>query len=200
MSTEKSEGRYSETCGAKNRNGDPCKLPAGWGTPGSGGSRCKYHGGASSGPKDTEYLEENDFAKGNPGGGAPEGNTNAETHGAWGNPHKVYERLEGESKAFVDWLMEDYLDRTKADLPADELEEKARELATYHILWRKAALDFFKCGCVLEDEIEYEGETYTRKRVNPSMKADLRVSKKQRELMRELRVYGTPDGLPWNEQ
>lgn len=66
--------------------------------------------------------------------------------------------------------MEDYLDRAKADLPADELEEKARELATYHILWRKAALDFFDRECVLEEEIEYEEGTYTRRWVNPSMK------------------------------
>src|SRR4051794_19279643 len=34
------------TCGATNRHGEPCALPAGWGT-GSRFGRCRFHGGAS---------------------------------------------------------------------------------------------------------------------------------------------------------
>ena len=53
------------TCGATKRDGsgDECQLPAGWGTDHTGEGRCKHHGGASS--------------------GAPEGNTNSQTHGAF---------------------------------------------------------------------------------------------------------------------
>mgnify|MGYP007099780582 CR=1 FL=1 len=58
--------RYDDICGAANNRGDPCKLPAGWGTPGSSGDRCKFHGGLSTGPDDTSHLEDNDFAKDNP--------------------------------------------------------------------------------------------------------------------------------------
>lgn len=34
-------------CGAKNRSGQPCKRPAGWGTDHVGTGKCKLHGGAS---------------------------------------------------------------------------------------------------------------------------------------------------------
>jgi len=60
--------RYDDICGAANNRGEPCKLPAGWGTPGSGGKRCRFHGGCSTGPDDASHLEDNDFAKDNDGG------------------------------------------------------------------------------------------------------------------------------------
>lgn len=34
-------------CGATNRQGEPCQLPAGWGTDHVGEGKCKLHGGAS---------------------------------------------------------------------------------------------------------------------------------------------------------
>lgn len=37
----------SSTCGAKNRQGKPCKLPAGHGTSHVGEGRCRRHGGSS---------------------------------------------------------------------------------------------------------------------------------------------------------
>lgn len=54
-------------CGATKRDGsgETCELPAGWGTDHDDGP-CKYHGGAT---RDDS--------------GAPEGNTNAATVGAW---------------------------------------------------------------------------------------------------------------------
>lgn len=39
------------TCGAKARGGRPCKLVAGFGTNHVGIGKCKFHGGASTGPK-----------------------------------------------------------------------------------------------------------------------------------------------------
>lgn len=38
-----------QNCGASNRDGDPCQLPAGWGTTHVGSGRCKLHGGESTG-------------------------------------------------------------------------------------------------------------------------------------------------------
>ena len=51
------------TCGATTRQGHPCKLVAGWGTDHHGEGRCKFHGGASTGP--------------------PKGSKNARKHGTW---------------------------------------------------------------------------------------------------------------------
>ncbi len=34
-----------DTCGARNRAGNPCRRPAGWGTDHPGAGRCKLHGG-----------------------------------------------------------------------------------------------------------------------------------------------------------
>lgn len=62
----------TETCGAENRNGEPCSLSAGWGTEHTGEGRCKFHGGASS--------------------GAPDGNGNAEKHGMSADAEKWFER------------------------------------------------------------------------------------------------------------
>lgn len=45
-----------DTCGAKNREGDACGLPSGWGTDDTDG-RCKLHGGATpSGPEAGAYT------------------------------------------------------------------------------------------------------------------------------------------------
>ena len=91
--------RYSEICGATNRNGNPCKLPKGWGTPGSGGARCKSHGGLSSGPDDTSHLEDNDYAEGNPGGRPPKNNDNAAIHGRFSAWTSASERFQEDQDA-----------------------------------------------------------------------------------------------------
>lgn len=200
MSTGKTGGRYSEICGATNRNGEPCSLPAGWGTPGSGGTRCKFHGGASTGAKDTTHLEGNDFAKDNPGGGPPIGNENSVVHGGWSDPHKFYDRLEGERKEYADTLFECYVERAKADLPEDEIREKARELSVSFLQADGAICNVFDRGWGVEKETEIDGHTVKEIVANPAVEADLRISRRERKLMRELRVYDTPDGLPWSEQ
>lgn len=169
------------------------------GTPGSGEKRCRFHGGASTGPSDTSHLEDNDYAKGNPGGGPPENNSNAVIHGGWSDPDKFYQRLEGEQKEFVDRLTESYVKESKADLPEDEIHKKARRLSTYHLLWRKTTIDSFERGWVLEEEIECESETYTKQKLNPALEAEHRINSKDRKLMRELRTYLTSDGLPYPE-
>lgn len=86
----------SDSCPATNREGEPCGLSAGWGTDNDSGP-CKFHGGASS--------------------GAPEGNTNAATHGAW-------------SESFVtDFLRDDEIERVKQAEDLLGRPESAQEVA-----------------------------------------------------------------------
>lgn len=77
-----------DICGATNRDGEPCALPAGWGTDHAGEGRCKHHGGAATAPT----------------GGAPEGNGNAQTHSLHADRGLFYERLSDEKQAAIDEL------------------------------------------------------------------------------------------------
>jgi len=204
MSTEKtrgSGGRYSDICGATNRHGEPCSLPAGWGTPGSGGSRCKYHGGASTGPKDTEHLEENDFAEGNPGGGAPEGNTNSRIHGGFGDWRTVYDRLDEDTRAYVDRMISDMRETAKEHAPevsAERRERLLKEKATLSIMWRRTFADTLGTpedpvdgarGIVIEEEREFDGDTYTVEKANPAWDAGHRLTVRKRKIAEELCLW-----------
>ena len=201
MSSEKTgdtEQRYSDICGATNRNSDPCKLPAGWGTAGSGGNRCKFHGGASTGPSDTSHLESNDFAEDNPGGGAPTGNTNAEIHGGFSDWKKAYERFDRETKAYVDRLIDCMRERAKEHAPevAEERRERLlKEKATLSILEGRASFDVFAHkaedarGFIIKEEIEIDSETYTVEKVNPAMNATTAISARRREIAKQLRLW-----------
>ncbi|TKR24341.1 hypothetical protein [Natronomonas salsuginis] len=204
MSTSKSDGsdrRYSDICGATNNRDEPCKLPAGWGTPGSGGRRCRFHGGCSTGPSETSHLEGNDFAEGNPGGGAPKGNANAEIHGGFSDWQKAYERFDEETKAHVDRLRECMRETAKAnapDVPEERRERLIKEKATLSVLWKRAAADTLGTpenpvdgarGIVIEEEYEHNGETYTIEKANPAWKANHILSGRQRQIAKELRLW-----------
>ncbi len=55
-------GAKFNTCGAKTRQGHPCKLPAGFGTDHLGVGRCKFHGGNSKGaPAKNKFAERHGF-------------------------------------------------------------------------------------------------------------------------------------------
>jgi len=142
--------RYAEICGATNNRGDPCKLPAGWGTPGSGGTRCKFHGGLSSGPDDTSHLEDNDFAKDNDGG-APVNNDNAVIHGGFSDWRTAYERFQADADARerIEMLEREYVETAREhadDLDDDRRERLARELATRRVLKQRAQEDVWSDG------------------------------------------------------
>jgi hypothetical protein len=143
----------------------------------------------------------NDFAVGNSGGGAPPLNVNAEVHAGFSDWEKHYERLWGEAKEDADEIAQEYVEISKADLPPEVIEEKAREYATLGHMWMCVTKDTFERGWVLEREETHEptGETYTVHRRNPALRADIAISRRQRELARELRLYSTPDGRPWTE-
>ncbi|WP_338756336.1 HGGxSTG domain-containing protein [Halobacterium salinarum] len=204
MSSEKTADtgrRYSDICGATNNRGEPCKLPKGWGTPGSGGGRCKFHGGCSTGPSDTEYLKENDFAEGNSGGKPPKGNTNGEIHGGFADWQKAYERFDGETQAWVDRMVAEMRETAKEHAPTVDVgrrEQLLKEKATLSILHRRASADTIGSpadpiegarGFVIEEQREHAGETYTVRKVNPALEATLQHSKRKREIAKELSLW-----------
>lgn len=182
-------------CTAYARSADrQCKRPA----VGEHG-KCDKHGGASTGPQDTTALEGNDHAEGNAGGGAPEGNFNAGTYGAWCDWRKAYERFEGETKAYIDKLAESYVENAKALAPPEDIREKARELATRHWLSTRADAQIADEGIVTTRDIQVGDETLTVSTVNPGLKADTRHTSRMLTLMGELQAFPSPDGRPCSE-
>lgn len=109
----------TDTCDCKARNGGTCDLPAGWGTDNDEGP-CKLHGGA------TPTKDEN------PKQGAPEGNTNAMTHGMMASPNRLYSVIPEEEKLWVDQLAAKYGERGDIE-PTDPRFERIRR-ACIHML------------------------------------------------------------------
>jgi hypothetical protein len=206
MSTPKSRtsktadesGNDKDICGATNNRGNPCKLPAGWGTPGSGGTRCKYHGGLSTGPDDTSHLENNDFAEGNPGGRPPENNDNAVIHGGFSDWRTAYERFQSEPDARerIEKLERAYLETASEhadDLDDDRRKELARELATRRVLKQRAQEDVWNDGNsdadtdargLLIEDGDGRGRT-----VNPAHNAAHEHKRRTREIAKELSLW-----------
>jgi len=202
--TEIEDHRYSDICGAVNRNGNPCKLPSGWGTPGSGGQRCKHHGGLSTGPDDTSHLKNNNFAEDNPGGRPPENNDNAAIHHGFSDWRTAYERFQSEPDAreSIEMLESEYVETAREhadDLDDDRRERLARELATRQLLKQCAQEDVWNDnntdpdsdadadaqgrGLLLKDG-DGDGRT-----VNPAHIAAHQHKQRTREIAKELSLW-----------
>lgn len=206
MTRQRTVDSDSSKCGATNRHGDPCQLPAGWGTPGSGGGRCKFHGGASTGPRETSHLEDNSYAEGNPGGGAPELNTNREIHGGFADWWKAYQRFDDETREWVDQLAKSVREEAAEyapDVDADRRDRLAREYGTLGVLERKAMADAWidpdgdhpGRGLVIEETVDVDGETWTEWKENPALRAGHTLSGRRRQIGCELRLWpGVRDG------
>lgn len=161
------------------------------------GGRCFMHD--SSGPPSSHGAPHgNDNAVGNSGGGAPVLNFNAGTHAGFSDVEKHYQRLWGDAKEWVDELAADYVEVSKANLPQTVIDGKACELATLSHLWRCTTVDTLDRGWVIEDEQTHEptGQTYSVSRLNPALRAEMAISRRERELFRVLRLAPTPDGRP----
>jgi hypothetical protein len=189
--------RYSDICGATNRNGNPCKLPKGWGTPGSGGTRCKYHGGLSGGPDDTSHLEDNDFAKDNDGG-APVNNDNAVIHGGFSEWQTAYERFQADPDARerIEKLESNYIETAREhadDLDDDRRERLARELATRRLLNQRAQEDVWNDGDSDADTdargLLIEDGARSGSKVNPAHIAAHKHKRRTREIAQELSLW-----------
>ena len=73
-------------CERTNRRGDPCELPAGWGTDHVGTGACRFHGGSSTGPHDTSKTK-----------------MNGTTHGARADPAGLFATLDDEREWVEAW-------------------------------------------------------------------------------------------------
>lgn len=194
MSSDPSEdGR----CNATTRDGTPCRK---WPVGGAGEGRCRFHGGASTGAADTSHLEENDYAEGNSGGGAPVGNANAEIHGGFSDWKKAYERFDEDTRNHVDRLVEDMLERvaeTAPDVLAPRRKKLTREWMTLMMLKNRTGADAWCSpdgsgpgrGFIVEKEISRDGETVTVEGANPALRAEVALSRRQREIAEELRLW-----------
>jgi hypothetical protein len=197
--TADESGNDKDICGATNRNGTPCKLPAGWGTPGSGGTRCKYHGGLSTGPDDTSHLENNDFAEGNPGGRPPENNDNAAIHGGFSDWRTAYERFQADPDARerIEMLESEYVETASehaGDLDSDRRERLARELATRRLLKQRAQEDVWSDGTETDTDTDANGrglliEDGDGRTVNPAHIAAHKHKQRTREIAKELSLW-----------
>lgn len=205
MLTDNADDVTGGRCGATTRDGSPCRK---WPVGGAGEGRCRFHGGASTGPDEpaTEHLEDNDHAVDNDGG-APEGNTNASVHGGFGDWWIVYDRLADDEREYVDRIAREWREEAAAhapDVPATRRERLCRELATLVIMARRASEDVW-CdpdgsgpgrGFVVERTVPTDdGDTVTVHRRNPASRAAHTLRRREHEIAKELRLWpGYQDG------
>ncbi|MFC6723623.1 hypothetical protein ACFQE1_04315 [Halobium palmae] len=139
----------------------------------------------------------NDHAVDNSGGGAPEQNTNAATHGAFSDWRKHDARLEGEAREYVDELYAETLAHarvTAPDLDPEKRQQLARESAVLCHLETLAMNDGVDRGIAFEKDVEYEDEnggawSGTVPAVNPAMIQASAISSRQREIHHELGLF-----------
>ena len=183
-------------CNAKTRAGGRCgKLPI------NGTGRCRLHGGASTGPKDPSKLEGNDHAAGNPGGGPPKLNRNAEIHGAFSALDKVEARLNEEGQAELKERMADLCERSRRFRPSlseERREALAKEYVLSTHLWTLATADTFKRGFGLIREETFEtanGEVTSKRTVlNPTVMRGSRLMRRQRRMGEVLGLFDETRG------
>jgi len=186
-------------CGATTRDGSPCRK---WPVGGAGEGRCRFHGGASTGPDEptVDHLKGNDHATGNDGG-APEGNTNAQIHGGFGDWRKEYDRLDDADRELVDRLASDMME-TAAEhaphVPADRRERLCLKMATLSHMADRASADVW-CeldgsgpgrGIAVERTVTTDsGDTVTVHRPNPASRATHTLRRREHKIAKELQLW-----------
>lgn len=199
MSDDADDVDLEERCGAETRDGTPCeKYPV------AGGTRCRFHGGASTGPRDPSALEANDHAAGNDGG-APEGNTNALRTGAFVPLDRIPERLDVEQLHGVarwEWWAILASRRRRPDLDEDRRRRLAARWARLDVRHTTATVDTFTDlgrGFLVERERTVEtaaGDevTVTERVSNPCLGVQVRTRAEQRDVAEALGISAAADG------
>jgi hypothetical protein len=183
-----------ERCGAETRDGTPCeKYPV------SGRDRCRFHGGASTGPDDTSYLEGNGHAAGNDGG-APEGNTNTVESGAFVPLDRIPEWLtvaQLHDVARWEWYAVLVSRERRLDLSERRRQRLAARWARLDVRQTTAMIDAWECigrGFTVERERSVEtvtGDevTVTREVANPSLEVESRATRERMDVGETLGLY-----------
>lgn len=168
-------------CNATTRDGGYCALVEGYGTDSDSG-RCKYHGGASTGP--------------------PKGNNNAVKHGIYQQRSSYYEDLGAEEKAWVDSLVESMLEDAPFTKDNFHKFQMLREVAIDIHKARRSNDYIGEEGVIVEnierdedgDPIYEDGELKTKAEENPVNLAYDRLKRTYVKQLKELGIMGdSPD-------
>lgn len=188
-------GSRTAHCGAKTRADGRCQR-----APINGTGRCRLHGGASTGPKDTSHLHGNDHAVGNDGG-PPLLNRNAEIHGAFGDLDKLDQRLAGDAREFVDKHRESALETSRDARPSldeNRRERLAREYALLFYQWHQATADSFERGFGVPREKSFQtpdGEvTAEVMGMNPTVVRGSQIGRRQHKIGNVLGLWDHTGG------
>jgi hypothetical protein len=176
------------TCGSTDtRDGSPCQRAVS-----SRGDRCFLHD-QDGPPADYGAPEGNTNALRNDGG-PPPANGNAERHGLYADRSKYYRRLDDDEQAWIDALIDAWLD----DAPFDH-----DHLAGLELL-RKTAIDEHKRrqanayiereGVITENVVDYDdGDPIVKKAENPAHLPYSRLAKDTIRTLKQIGVLQDPD-------
>jgi len=195
-------GRPSETCGdhgGRRNNGEPCGRAAGWGTDFDTGKCRNCRGTKPDGTVPDDH-------------GAPEGNTNAVSHGAYTEQKKLYsEEFSDRERDLADWIFQDhldrYIDRHDAEPPAEyklRLFNCAVNAVTEMRVenWYTDQPDELNTGTPLIDKethVTETGERYYRYKKSPSAAAVQHLTKYNERWLSKLDLLPETDATATGE-
>jgi len=155
-------------CGASKRNGDgePCELPAGWGTDHKGEGRCKHHGGMA---------------------GAPTGNDNAVTTGE--HETILFDQLDEDERELWQAVDTDHLAQVNKQIRTNKVRQRRMMARIQRLKGEGMTLveQETEEGHIGEGPIDVTRETAVNatKRIQEIEDALTRVQKELRKLLRE---------------
>ena len=185
--TDTADVEKAERCGATTRAGEPCKK-----YPVEGATRCRLHGGASTGPSDTSALEGNDHAAGNDGG-APDPGANREEHGLTADREKWFERHRGDVEATVRTLVASYVEDAPFGFDDTAKVDKLTEVAIDQVRLRHSNdyLDEFLTEQVVG--VDDSGSPIVKLEANPGHLPRDRIKRSNLRVLKELGILDDPD-------
>lgn len=181
----------TDRCPGTNRQDERCGHPAGWGTDTKTGP-CKFHGGLAEGGA-------------REGAGAPEGNVNSVTHGAYADCNSFYQDvLDDAHRGLVDDIFEDYMADYEAQHgePPLGLESELFRLSVSHVKdvvldsWASERPESLESGNPLVgEETHYTegGQQYNRYKESVVLRAQKSLSSDRRQWLKDLGLLEDPE-------
>lgn len=201
---EDQDRNYQDECGdhgGTNSRGNPCGRAAGWGTPDDSG-KCRRHRGTSP---DGSSHEGNDFAKGNSGGGAPEGNTNGESHGMFADEHAFYDQIASDAEVeIIDNVYLDYLERFRSKNSEPDYGDKVELFMCAVTIgkeihgenWAADKPEGLDAGNALVDEetrYTQDGREYSKYKTTVIQRGATSLSNRRRKWLKAMGLLDDPD-------
>jgi len=141
----------------------------------NGTGRCYMHGGGD-------------------GTGAPEGNTNAMTHGLYAQTTNYYKSLDEDEKAFIESLVDSWIENAPFDRENTAKVNRIYKIAIdEHKMWR--ANDYYASEDFVDvtDIPAENGDSYEVKEENPINQTYDRLSRTSIKELKELGCLDSPD-------